>query len=58
VGISTWIVVRWAANAARVQNEQAVRKLDEVLLVAMSTQNCPCPNIPEPLLYGGQTGAD
>ena len=35
----TWIVIRRAADATRIQDQWAVRQLDQVLLVTVPAQN-------------------
>ena len=39
------IIMRWATNAAWVENQWAIGQLDQMLLVAMPTQNHASPNI-------------
>jgi hypothetical protein len=39
------IIMRWATNAAWVENQRAIKQLNQMLLVAVPTQNHACPNI-------------
>ena len=43
----TWIVIRRAADATRIQDQWAVRQLDQVLLVTMPSQNHTSLNVPQ-----------
>ncbi len=55
MGIIAGIVVGRAADAAWIEDHWAVRQLDEVLLVAMATQNYTGLGIAQSLPDGSQT---